>query len=141
MWLDFFRSHDGISVFHDRFWVSNEDLELFSDSAGGVGLGFGIYFQGEWCNAKWPDLWHQTGLTKDITLLELFPIVVALFIWEEKFRNKKIKFNCDNSAVVHILNKLSSKINNVMPLVRILTLKCLKLNVVIKGQHVSGKTI
>ena len=140
MWLHFFQTHNGLSVFHDSFWQSNVDLELFTDSAGGPGLGFGIYFQGEWCNAKWPDSWHQAGLTRDITLLELFPILVAVFVWEDKFRNKKIRFHCDNTAVVHILNKLSSKNKWVMQLVRTLTLKCLKLNIIIKGCHVPGKS-
>jgi len=89
MWLNFFKAHNGISLFHDSYWLSNTDIELFTDSAGGTGLGFGIYFRGQWCNAKWPDTWHQNGLTKDITFLELFPILVTLFIWENQLRNKK----------------------------------------------------
>lgn len=139
MWQCFFQNHNGISVFHDRFWVSSEDLELFTDSAGGAHLGFGIYFKGHWCNAKWPKKWHIMGITKDITVLELFPIVVTLFIWAEDFKNKKIKFHCDNRAVVDIINKLSSKSELVMCLIRVLTLKCLKLNVVLKACHVQGK--
>ena len=52
MWLKFLKQFNGISVFHDRFWVSNEDFQLFSDSAGGENLAFGLYFQGHWCHAK-----------------------------------------------------------------------------------------
>ena len=37
-----------MSAFHDRFWISNVDVQLFTDSAAGPGLGFGIYFQGKW---------------------------------------------------------------------------------------------
>ena len=81
MWLTFLRDYNGVSVFHDRYWISNVDTELFTDSAGGSGFGFGIYFKGHWCNARWPDLWRQKGVTSDITFLELFPIVVALFLW------------------------------------------------------------
>ena len=29
---------------------------------------------------KWPDDWHTSGYTADITVLELFPIMIALFI-------------------------------------------------------------
>ena len=46
MWKQFFIKFNGIAVFHDRFWVSNEDVQLFTDSAAGEGLGFGIYFAG-----------------------------------------------------------------------------------------------
>jgi hypothetical protein len=138
MWLKFFENHNGVSVFHDRFWVSNADAQLFTDSAGGTGLGFGIFFQGHWCQANWPEIWHSRGITKDITILELFPIVVALFIWGSELRNKKILFNCDNEAVVHILNKSSSKSKQVMVLVRLLALRCLELNVLVRAAHLPG---
>ena len=63
MWKYFFLEHNGLSVFHDRFWVSNEDLNLYTDSAGGLDAGFGVYFGGQWCNAKWPEMWHTVGIT------------------------------------------------------------------------------
>ena len=89
----FFRNHNGISVFHDRFWVSNEDVQLFTDRAGGPGMGFGIYFQGHWYNAKWSESWRRRrrGVTLVKTVLELFPIVVALFIAQPKLRKVKIQ--------------------------------------------------
>jgi hypothetical protein len=54
-------------------------------------MGFGIYFQGHWCNARWPDSWHTSGITSDITALELFPIVVTQFFWGSELKNKKVK--------------------------------------------------
>lgn len=138
MWLHFFEAHNGVSVFHDQAWLSNAEVQLFTDSAGGSGLGFGIFFQGHWCQASWPPEWHDSGITKDITILELFPIVAAMFIWGSRLRNKKIMFNCDNIAVVHIINKLSSKSEPVMCLIRVLTLRCLQLNVLVKACHVEG---
>ena len=66
MWLEFFEKFNGISVFHDRFWVCNGDVQLFTDSAGA--LGFGIYFQGQWACEPWPSQWKELGLTKDITI-------------------------------------------------------------------------
>jgi hypothetical protein len=138
MWKLFFEKFNGILVFHDRFWSSNEDVQLFTDSAGGEGLGFGIYFAGQWICEKWPDHWHLNGYTNDITVLELFPIVAALFIWGESLRNKKINFRSDNMSVCHIINKMTSKSELAMILLRNLTLKCLQMNIVIKAEHVSG---
>ena len=138
MWLWFFQNHNGVSVFHDRFWQSNDDANIFTDSAGGQGLGFGIYCRGHWTCAKWPESWHSEGITKDITVLELFPILVALFIWGPCFCNMKIRFNCDNSAVVHVINTMSSKSDRVMSIVRLLTLKCLQHNILVKASHLPG---
>ena len=138
VWLHFFRHHNGVSVFHDRFWLSNEDVEHYTDSAGGLDRGFGIFFQTKWSYGRWPETWHKQGITKDITVLELFPILVALHLWGEELRNKKIKFHCDNIAVVHILNSMTSKSDHVMHIVRLLTIKCLEINIVIKAVHIPG---
>ena len=138
MWKHFFKHFNGIAMFHDRFWVSNKDVELFTDSAAGHGLGFGIYFSGQWASAPWPESWHMKGYTSDITVLELFPILVAIHLWGAKLRNKKICFRSDNMAVVHIINSMTSKSEAVMVLVRNLTLKCLQFNISVKAQHISG---
>jgi hypothetical protein len=136
MWLDFFSNYNGVSVFHDRFWVSNADCELYTDAAGA--LGFGCYFRGRWCAAAWPQEWLASDVSVDITVLELFPIVVAIDIWGSLLLNKKIKFNCDNQAVVHIINSMTSRSDKVMVLVRMLTVLCLKYNMVLQAAHVPG---
>ncbi len=139
MWLELFRNHNGISVFHERHWVSNADVQLFSDSAGGRGLGFGVYFKGHWSYAAWPGSWHDRGgFTRDITMLEMFPVLVAVHIWGSELRNKKILFHCDNMAVVHILITMTSKSDLVMSLVRRLALLCFHSNMVLKAKHVPG---
>ena len=116
-----FRHFNVISVFHDRVWVSNEDVQVFTDSAAGEGLGFGIYFAGAWACAKWPDEWPISGYTADITVLKLFPIMVALLIWGEQLRNKTICFRSDNEAVCHILSSMPSRSNRVLVLIRNIT--------------------
>ena len=138
LWKEFFKSYNGISVFHDRYWVSSEELQLFTDSAGGQSLGFGAYFAGKWACGQWPGSWINAGITQDITALEFFPIFDAVNIWGKTFKNKKILFHCDNLAVVHIVNSMTSKSVRVMTLLRSFTLLCLKLNIAFKAVHVSG---
>ena len=139
MWLHFFEHYNGVSVFHDRFWVNNQDVELFTDSAAGSGMGFGTVFGQKWTCGIWPQAWHDKGITDDITVLELFPIFVCLVIWGKLLQNKKILFHSDNQSVVYILNSMTSKSDNVMVLVRLITLECLRHNMVIKGTHILGK--
>jgi len=136
MWLVFFQEFNGVSVFHDRFWVRNADVQLHTDASGRHGLG--CYFKGKWCSAAWPEQWHTEGITSDITVLELFPILVALHIWGEDLKNKKILFHCDNQSVVQILNSMSSRSDNVMTLLRMITMLCMKRNMAIKAEHLPG---
>ena len=91
-WLDFFQTFNGVSCFNDRFWCSNADVSLYTDSTAGFGNGFGAYFQGSWCQGWWPDEWFTSGITKDITVLELFPILVCVHIWGHQLAHKKILF-------------------------------------------------
>ena len=91
-------------------------MELFTDSSGREGHGFGIYFKGKWAYEQWPASWVEAGRLSDITLLEFFPILVSVLTWGHILTNKKVIFRSDNEAVVHIINKLSSKSNLVMVL-------------------------
>ena len=136
MWLQFLTQFNGVSMFHDNFWVSSEDELLFSDSA--AGIGFGIYFKGQWAYGQWPQVWHDSGITANITTLEIFPILVSLHIWGDTLAQKKIKFMCDNMAVVEIINRMTSKSEHVMVILRQITLVCLFRNIVIRACHVPG---
>lgn len=138
LWLMFFEDFNGISVFHDRYWVSNEDVQLFTDSAGGSELGFGAYFAGKWTCAHWPQSWIEQELVRDITVLEMFPLLVCIHIWGQELRNKKIVFRTDNLSSVHIINSMTSRNEKVMIILRAITLLCLKLNIAFKSVHVSG---
>ena len=71
--------------------------------------------------------------------LELFPVVVAIQLWRDQLKNKKVLFHIDNQSVVTILNKKSSKSCRVMSLVRKLVSVSLMYNILIKGQHIIGK--
>lgn len=138
MWRVFFEKFNGTSVFYDQFWSSNTDLQLYTDAAAGRGLGFGCYFHRRWSFGIWPESWHIQGITDDITILEFFPLLVSLYIWGTELRNKKITFNCDNQSVVEILNSRTSKSRRVMVLLRAFTLKCLELNILVKGSFIRG---
>ena len=132
------KKHVLLNFFYDRYWVSNEDVQLFTDSAGGADLGFGAYFAGKWTCAHWPQWWIDQGITADITVLEMFPLLVCLHIWGQELKNKKIVFRSDNLSSVHIINSMTSKNDEVMIILRAITLLCLQLNIAFKALHVRG---
>jgi hypothetical protein len=39
---------------------------------------------------------------RDVTFLELVPILLGLFIWGSSYKNKKILFRTDNEALVGV---------------------------------------
>ena len=138
MWLKFLSDFNGISMFNDSFWSFNTDICLHTDSSAATGHGFGAMFGSQWTIGIWPQYWHDSGLTSDITILEFYPILVAVHVWGRQLANKKVLFKCDNQAVVNIINNQTSKSDRVMVLVRAFTLQCLKLNIVFRAEHVPG---
>ena len=50
-------------------------------------------------------MWNSPIL-RDLTVLELIPVLFALFIWAHLFENKTLTFRIDNIALVAITNKM-----------------------------------
>jgi len=80
MWIEFLENYNDIIFLSERYWVSNQTLELFTYSAGGQRRGFGIYFQGQWAHDRWPQDCIDRVFLSDITFLEMFSVVVAIEI-------------------------------------------------------------
>ncbi|KAM4771085.1 uncharacterized protein WCC33_002900 [Rhinophrynus dorsalis] len=135
VWEAFLINFNGV-----RLWREpprpNMQLQLYTDAAGAVG--FGAFFQGQWCAERWPEAWHSQGLTRNLTLLELFPIVVALELWYDGLANKEVVFWTDNMSVVYAINQLSSGCQYVLALLRRLVWRCMRHNIRFTARHVPG---
>lgn len=118
--------------------MTNSDLQLYTDSAGNANLGCGAILGKQWLVLAWPMEWKGCDIMRDITFLELVPIVLALYVWSDVLRNKKVVFHCDNLALVTVLNNKTSKSDRVMKLVRPLVMFALRKNVQFKARHVQG---
>ena len=134
-WLDFLSNFNGISVFPANEWESNDTLSLFTDAA--ASIGYGAYFQGKWVQSRWPA--ELLRKRPSIALLEFVPLYIALLCWGPLLEGRKVIFNTDNTAVVEIINKKSSRCARIMQLVRPFVLQCLHFNVSVKAAHVPGQ--
>lgn len=135
IWLSFLQTYNGQSCWL-REEVPNPQLELYTDAAGSCG--FGAFFQGEWAAERWPASWAHMDLLRNLTLLELFPIIVAVELWGERLRNHQVVFWSDNMSVVQVVNKQSASSPPVVSLLRFLVLKCLHFNICVRARHVPG---
>ena len=73
-----------------------------------------------------------------IEYLELFALTVAIDLWGHYFENKRVTIFCDNSSVVHMVNKTSSRCVNCMVLIRLIVINCMKFNFRLNVCHVKG---
>ena len=93
-----------------------------------------MIFGTHWFFGEWPDGWKNFN----ITVLEFFPIVLAVEIWGSIMRVRCIVFFSDNQAVVEIINRQTSKDRYVMALLRHFVLCTLKYNILFHAKHIAG---
>ena len=111
-WLIFQEDFNGKTFFLSNIWDSSTSLHLFTDASGK--LGYGAVFGTHWFYGLWPVAWQH----KNIAFLELYPILAAFATWGPSLQNRKILIHTDNMAIVHVLNKATSKDNDIMCLLR-----------------------
>lgn len=75
IWLDFLSKYNGQTYFR---WprCANKDLSLFTDASGS--WGFSAAFGVDWCAVPY---WRDLFFFSNLTLLEMFPLVVAVELW------------------------------------------------------------
>ena len=132
IWLHFLGSYNGTTLFREEMFLEPKSRHLVTDAAGGKG--FGAFLDSHWFYGAWPEWWsHQ-----NIVLLELVPIVLAVETWGSQLQNTAVTCHTDNEALVAIINKQSSKLSKVMPMIRRLVLASLKHNFLFKAVFVPG---
>lgn len=84
---------NGISMFRDTNLTLDYDFHLYTDAAST--FGFGGILGHKWFSGHW--LTELSSLTTtSLSLLEQYPIVVAVFMWGQYWGRKQICFHCDN---------------------------------------------
>ena len=73
-----------------------------------------------------------------MALRELYPIVVAAYLWGHLWNKKRILFHGNNEAVLNVGNKGRSRVHDILKLMRMLTLLSVKQNFTVQCRHIPG---
>lgn len=133
MWLNFLSNFNGKCIFLDEKFLSSYTLELYTDAAQSLGYA-GIYRE-RWFYGSFPLEWQ----TINIMTLEFYPIILAIHMWGHLWKNHSILFFTDNEALVSVINKQTSRVSEVMTMVRYMVLQCLQHNILFRAKHIPGK--
>lgn len=132
LWYEFIHDYNGCTLLTGDRFISNQTMNLFTDSAGSKG--FGIVHSNDWTFGSFPILIQKLH----INILELYPIALAVVMFGHLWSGKNVLFICDNLSVVYCLNKQTSKDKIMMKLIRFIVLKALKFNFCFKSKHISS---
>lgn len=131
-WHRFLSTWNGIS-----FWLCPgtpviHNLEVVSDASGAIG--YGAFYNQEWFNGRW----HDIQSTQSIAYKELFPVILAAHLWGQYWSQQHVLFRSDNEAVVAILNKRTSKVPDLMRLLRSLLHAAAHFSFLFSSEHIPG---
>ena len=132
VWQNFLENFNGKTFFKMLPAFDKNPFQLYTDSSG---YGYGGILHPSFIQGVFPPSW----LSFNIQILELYPILSLLEIFKAKLAGRLVMVNCDNAAIVHSLNKLSSKNKFVMSLIRKIVIILLLHNIRIKAVHIPGK--
>lgn len=120
MWMEFLTNWNRVSLFYERDFTTSFDIQLHTDAASTAG--FSVVYKTHWICEKWPaEMPTIPDNLASMAFMELYPIVVAAYVFGKEWQKKKIMFVCDNQSVISILRNGRSKCPHIMKLMRTLT--------------------
>ena len=128
-WKLFAEKWNGVSLIIPQ---GPPDVTITSDASGSWGCG-------AWCDKLWFQLeWVNDIYQKHIAVKELIPILIAAFVWGPLLHGKRVTSNCDNSAVVSVLNSRYSRDRDLMQLLRCLFFLEASYQFYLSANHIPG---
>ena len=119
---------------------SSNNIGFFSDASAAEGLGFGAILKNRWVRGDWPDKFIK-DCKPSIEFLELYALCIGLFAWKDspELKNGRVRIHCDNQAVVHMINNLTSSCKHCMLLIRLIVLNSLKYSYRLTACYINTK--
>ena len=132
-WHDFLVEWNGVSML-SALGDQEPDVTLTSDASGTWGCG--AYWGSKWFQLAW----SSTSCPEEtnIATKELVPIVIAAAMWGRCWSGQVVCCRCDNSAVVAVLNRRTSRDSELMHLLRCLIFFEAKFSFRMVSAHIAG---
>ena len=130
-WFQFSAEWNGVAMLRAT-QAAQATASVTSDASGGWGCG--AYWGSQWFMLPWEGPIKQCH----ITAKELVPIVVAAAVWGKGWQGQTVQVWCDNTAVVNIINRGSSRDKDAMHLARCLAFIEAKFDLDLVASHIKG---
>ena len=123
--------------------VTSQNIGFYSDASASKEMGFGTIMGNKWVQAMWNEGYPNfiKECQPSIEFLELYALCAGVFTWEadDALVNGRVILFCDNMAVVHMINEMTSGCQNCMYLIRLLVLNCLKFNRRLSAHYIKSR--
>ena len=142
VWLTFLTHYRELTLCRPmvdlNIFLKSEDMRFTTDASKREDFGIGAVFENHWLFGKWEENFIKM-FDPSIEYLELFGIIAAILTWGHLIKNRRIVLYCDNTAVVGMINNMSSSCRNCMHLLRLLVLNNLINNRRVFAKYINTK--
>lgn len=118
-----------------------DQINFFTDGAlNSRRIGVGGLYTRSWFTGEIPtDDYDEIRDRINIQIIELYSMLLGIYLWIDRLRNRRVVLFCDNESVVHMINKSTSSCGVCMVMLRLITLWSMKFNVRIFASHVRSE--
>ena len=138
-WATFLEPWNGVRMMKDN--SQQQAASIWTDASGSFGCGAWNPATSEWFQMQWSTGQGQvqSGIEEEgITLKELLPVVLACAIWGRYWAGQVVRFYCDNTGAVAVVNSGYSRIPQIMHLLRCLFFIRARFHVEVWATHTPG---
>lgn len=111
-WSTFLEQWNGRSMLQVHGPQTPPEVVIATDASGA--WGGGAVWEKHWLQCQWDSSWME----QSIAAKELVPIALAVAVWGPQWRHKCVAVQCDNMAVVQVLNAQNCKDPTLLHLLR-----------------------
>ena len=133
-WSTFMSGWNATSMFYRSRRVT-PDVEFWSDASGSWGCG--AIWQSQWLQIQW--LSGSPIQKASIAAKEMLPIVLSCIVWRHAWWGCTVRCNCDNEAVVRVINSRYAKDPLLAHMLRSIFFISAKSNFDITAIHTPGR--
>lgn len=138
-WQKFLAMSDSVTICRPFADFAEDKLTEIIDcsSDASTKIGFGCAYRNKFAFGIWGD--QLKDFEVSINWMELYALCVGVYLFSPQLANRRVTILCDNTSVVDMVNKSSSKSRECMILIRHIVLKAMVHNTRIFVQHIPGE--
>lgn len=133
-WHIFLAEWNGVSMLR-KIRSEFPDTEFWSDASGSWGCG--ALWCSQWLQLQWVP--GGTLASASIAAKEFLPILLAGLVWGQAWHGCTIRCNCDNEAVVQVINSRYARDPLLAHTLRCLFFICARYRFTLVAMHIPGK--
>ena len=132
VWKQFLAEFNGKAIITRQVWCQQDKIHINSDSSG---FAFSGIMGNQWFYGIFPISWKNYN----IAIKEFVPVYLAMRLWQDRMQGRFVLFHIDNESVVYNIRNQTSKLQDIMSMMRPMVLIAMSRTIQFSSMHIEGR--